>query len=209
MNWSSPWVKFLHFFLWKQSCKSVWRWEINHFFCLLAFLETTKGVCFNFGYSGGIGPSSLKFSSLTSSKPPIIIIGVFRFSSNKARWMRKMVYYCIFNSSMQLIITNRKILRTNLIDWTVSVGVSLSQSDLRTNLLLKITSCGPPKILFEMFVAACSKPCRVGVSLSQIHAISGSHCLVVSHPCAMRKFQLKTVLRHLSSMRWLQFISNW
>ena len=48
---------------------------------------------------------------------------------------------------------------------------------------------------FQMFVAVCSKPCRVGVSLSQIHALTRSHCLGVSHPCAMRKFQLKTILK--------------
>ena len=42
----------------------------------------------------------------------------------------------------------------------MSVGVSLSpQFNLRTNVLLKIPSCGPPKILFQMSVAACSKPC--------------------------------------------------
>ena len=42
----------------------------------------------------------------------------------------------------------------------MSVGTSLSpQSDLQTNVLLKIPSCGPPKILFQMSVAACSKTC--------------------------------------------------
>ena len=51
-----------------------------------------------------------------------------------------------------------------------------------------------------MFVAACSKPCRVGVSfissnLTQIHARSGSHCLGWSHRSPMRNFQLKTVLK--------------
>ena len=35
----------------------------------------------------------------------------------------------------------------------MSVGLSLSpQSDLQTNVLLKIPSCGPPKILFQMSV---------------------------------------------------------
>ena len=42
----------------------------------------------------------------------------------------------------------------------MSVGVSLSpQFNLRTNVLLKIPFYGPPKILFQMFVVACSKPC--------------------------------------------------
>ena len=42
----------------------------------------------------------------------------------------------------------------------MSDGVSSSpQFDLQTNVLLKIPSCGPPKIFFQMSAAACSKPC--------------------------------------------------
>ena len=39
----------------------------------------------------------------------------------------------------------------------MSDGRSLSpQFDLQTNVLLKIPSCGPPKIFFQMSAAACS-----------------------------------------------------
>ena len=71
----------------------------------------------------------------------------------------------------------------------MSVGDSLSpQSDLRTNLLLKIHSCGgPPKILFQKLVAVCWLTSIYILSLTQAHALKtkkvasttrgGPHCL--------------------------------
>ena len=55
----------------------------------------------------------------------------------------------------------------------MSVGVSLSpRSDLRTQLLLKIPSCGgPPKTLFLKFVAACRLMLVYVLNLTQVHAL--------------------------------------
>ena len=55
----------------------------------------------------------------------------------------------------------------------MSVGISLSpQSDLRTNLLLKIPSCGgPPKILFQKLVAVCRLTSIYLLNLTLVHAL--------------------------------------
>ena len=68
----------------------------------------------------------------------------------------------MFKPSMQLIITNyydknpkNKSKRLNYVRWRKFISSIWPPN----NVLFKIPSSGPPKILFQMYVAACSKTC--------------------------------------------------